>query len=48
MGGMPGAQVPSNEKTHFFYAKPGDYQKAVQRIYRAGDNASEIEVPLLP
>jgi hypothetical protein len=29
------------------FAKPGDYQKAEQRIYHAAGNASYIELPLV-
>jgi putative CocE/NonD family hydrolase len=39
---------PQTFVPNIFYAKPSDYQKVVQRIYRAGDNATEIELPLLP
>jgi uncharacterized protein len=30
-----------------FWAKPGDYRKATQRIYHARDNASFVELPLV-
>jgi hypothetical protein len=30
-----------------FWAKPGDYHKAVQRIYHAPGAASFIELPLV-
>ena len=38
----PQTFVPS-----IFWAKPGDYQKAVQRIYHAPGQASFIELPLV-
>ena len=38
----PQTFVPS-----IFWAKPGDYRKAVQRIYHAPDQASFIELPLV-
>jgi len=30
-----------------FWAKPGDYRKATQRIYHSRDNASFVELPLV-
>jgi putative CocE/NonD family hydrolase len=38
----PQTFVPS-----IFWAKPGDYRKATQRIYHASDNASFVELPLV-
>jgi putative CocE/NonD family hydrolase len=38
----PQTFVPS-----IFWAKPGDYRKAVQRVYHAPDQASLIELPLV-
>ena len=38
----PQTFVPS-----IFWAKPGDYRKAVQRIYHAPDQASFVELPLV-
>lgn len=39
----PQTYVPS-----IFWAKPGDYRKAVQRIYHAPSQTSFIELPLVP
>lgn len=38
---------PQTFVTNIFWAKPGDYQKAVQRIYHATGQASFIELPLV-
>jgi putative CocE/NonD family hydrolase len=38
---------PQTFVPNIFWAKPGDYRKAVQRIYHAPDQASYIEVPLV-
>jgi hypothetical protein len=38
----PQTFVPS-----IFWAKPGDYRKATQRIYHSRDNASFVELPLV-
>jgi putative CocE/NonD family hydrolase len=38
----PQTFVPS-----IFWAKPGDYRKAVQRVYHAPGNASSVELPLV-
>ena len=38
---------PQTFVQNIFLAKPGDYKKAVQRIYHAPDNASFIELPLV-
>jgi putative CocE/NonD family hydrolase len=32
---------------NIFFAQPGDYRKATQRIYHAGERASFIELPLV-
>jgi putative CocE/NonD family hydrolase len=38
---------PQTFVTNIFWAKPGDYQKATQRIYHAAAQASFIELPLV-
>ena len=38
---------PQTFVPNIFWAKPGDYRKAVQRIYHAPDQASFIEMPLV-
>jgi putative CocE/NonD family hydrolase len=38
---------PQTFVPNIFWAKPGDYRKAVQRIYHAPDQASFIELPLV-
>jgi putative CocE/NonD family hydrolase len=38
---------PQTFVPNIFWAKPGDYRKAVQRIYHAGGQASFIELPLV-
>jgi len=38
---------PQTFVPNIMFAKPGDYQKAEQRIYHAPDNASYIELPLV-
>jgi putative CocE/NonD family hydrolase len=38
---------PQTFVTNIFWAKPGDYRKAVQRIYHAPGQASFIEMPLV-
>jgi putative CocE/NonD family hydrolase len=38
---------PQKFVDNIFFAKPGDYVKATQRIYRAGGNASFIELPVV-
>ena len=38
---------PQTFVNNIFWAKPGDYRKAVQRIYHAPGNASFIELPLV-
>jgi hypothetical protein len=38
---------PQTFVTNIFWARPADYQKAVQRIYHAPEHASFIELPLV-
>ena len=38
---------PQTFVPNIFWAKPGDYRKAVERIYHAPDQASFIELPLV-
>jgi uncharacterized protein len=38
---------PQTFVTNIFWAKPGDYRKAVQRVYHAPDQASFVELPLV-
>jgi predicted acyl esterase len=38
---------PQTFVANIFFAKPGDYQKAIQRIYHAPGQASFIELPLV-
>jgi hypothetical protein len=38
---------PQSFVPNIFWAKPGDYRKAVQRIYHAPDRASFIELPVV-
>jgi putative CocE/NonD family hydrolase len=38
---------PQTFVANIFWAKPGDYRKAVQRVYHAGAQASFIELPLV-
>ena len=39
---------PQTFVPNIFFAKPADYQKATQRVYRGGANASYIELPEVP
>lgn len=39
---------PQTFVPNIFFAKPGDYVKATQRIYRAADAASFIDLPVVP
>jgi len=39
---------PQSFVPNIFWAKPGDYRKATQRIYHAPDQASFIELPVVP
>jgi uncharacterized protein len=39
---------PQTFVENIFWAKPGDYQKATQRIYHSPDHASSIELPVVP
>lgn len=38
---------PQTYVDNIFFAKPGDYRKATQRVYRAGAAASFIEMPVV-
>jgi predicted acyl esterase len=38
---------PQTFVTSIFWARPGDYRKAVQRIYHSPQEASFIELPLV-
>ncbi|MBS0583875.1 MAG: CocE/NonD family hydrolase [Proteobacteria bacterium] len=38
---------PQTFVPNIFFAKPGDYVKATQRVYRGGANASYIELPIV-
>jgi uncharacterized protein len=38
---------PQTFVPNIFWARPGDYQKAVQRIYHAPDQASFVELPVV-
>jgi putative CocE/NonD family hydrolase len=38
---------PQTFVPNIFWAKPGDYRKAVQRIYHAPDHASFVELPVV-
>jgi putative CocE/NonD family hydrolase len=38
---------PQTFVPNIFFAKPGDYVKATQRVYHAGDTASFIELPVV-
>jgi putative CocE/NonD family hydrolase len=40
-------RIPQTFVTNILVAKPTDYRRAVQRIYRAGANASFVELPLI-
>jgi uncharacterized protein len=39
---------PQKFVENIFWARPEDYQKATQRIYHAGTQASSIELPIVP
>jgi putative CocE/NonD family hydrolase len=39
---------PQTYVPNIFYAKPGDYRAATQRIYDGGEHDSAIELPILP
>ena len=39
---------PQTFVENIFWAKPGDYQKATQRIYHSPGEASAIELPIVP
>ncbi len=38
---------PQTFVSNIFWAKPGDYQKATQRVYHAADQASYIALPVI-
>jgi hypothetical protein len=38
---------PQTYVTNIFFAKPGDYVKATQRIYHAPEEASYLELPVV-
>jgi len=38
---------PQTYVQNIFWAKPGDYQKATQRIYHGPGNASFVEMPVV-
>jgi len=38
---------PQTFVPNIFWAKPGDYKKAVQRVFHSGDEASFIELPVV-
>jgi uncharacterized protein len=38
---------PQTFVPNIFFAKPGDYRKATQRVHHAGDAASRIELPVV-
>jgi uncharacterized protein len=39
---------PQSFVPNIFWAKPGDYRRATQRIYHAPDQASFVELPVVP
>jgi uncharacterized protein len=39
---------PQTFVPNIFFAKPQDYMKATQRVYRGGDTASYIDLPVVP
>jgi predicted acyl esterase len=39
---------PQTFVPNIFFAKPSDYRKATQRIFVTGENASSIELPIVP
>jgi putative CocE/NonD family hydrolase len=39
---------PQTYVENIFFAKPGDYRKATQRVFRSGDTASFIALPVVP
>jgi predicted acyl esterase len=39
---------PQTYVPNIFFAKPSDYVKATQRIYHSTDNASFIDLPVVP
>jgi hypothetical protein len=50
VAGRRGASRDGNPQTHvsnIFFAKPGDYRKAVRRDFRTGAQATSIELPVV-
>jgi predicted acyl esterase len=39
---------PQSFVTNIMYAKPGDYRKATQSIWRGGSTASAVMLPIVP
>jgi putative CocE/NonD family hydrolase len=39
---------PQTYAPNIFFAKPSDYQKATQQVFRAGDQASAVWLPIVP
>jgi predicted acyl esterase len=39
---------PQKYVANIFFAKPGDYQKATQRVFHGADMASYVELPVVP
>jgi predicted acyl esterase len=38
---------PQTYVDNIFFARPGDYRKATQRVFHAGDTASFVEMPVV-
>jgi predicted acyl esterase len=38
---------PQSYVPNIFYARPGDYRKATQRVYHGGIHSSAIELPVV-
>ena len=38
---------PQTFVPNIFFAKPGDYRKATQRVYHSGDRATFIDLPVV-
>ena len=39
---------PQSFVPNIFYAKPGDYRKATQTVYRGGATATAVMLPIVP
>jgi len=39
---------PQTFVPNIFFARPGDYVKATQRVYHTSDTASAIDLPVVP